>query len=69
MAVDGVPSSASRWISFKATISLVVLERPYAKRSEERIQEREQARYLVHRRICALTCAGFNERNHHRNQR
>ena len=28
IAVDGVPSSASRWISFNATISFVVLERP-----------------------------------------
>ncbi len=29
MAVDGVPSSASRWISFRATISFVVLDRPW----------------------------------------
>lgn len=28
IAVDGVPSSASRWISFRATISLVVLDLP-----------------------------------------
>ena len=28
MAVEGVPSSASKWISFSATISFVVLERP-----------------------------------------
>jgi hypothetical protein len=28
IAVEGVPSSASRWISFKATISFVVLDRP-----------------------------------------
>lgn len=27
--MDGVPSSASRWISFRATISLVVLDRPW----------------------------------------
>ena len=35
MAVDGVPSSASRWISFNATISFVVLERPLKKRKNQ----------------------------------
>ena len=29
MAVEGVPSSASRWISLRATISLVVRDLPW----------------------------------------
>jgi len=29
IAVLGVPSSGSRWISFKATISFVIRDRPY----------------------------------------
>lgn len=56
MAVDGVPSSASRCISFRATISFVVLERPFHGFSVcyHSIQDTET--YLVHSGVGSLTC-------------
>lgn len=38
IAVDGVPSSASRWISFSATILLVILERSWIRNQQSSSQ-------------------------------
>ena len=53
IAVLGVPSSASRWISFNATISEVVLDRPYSVSLNDRWLVVQHA-HLVDSRIRAL---------------
>ena len=55
MAVEGVPSSRSRWISLRATMSLLRRERPYMNEKllfsgEEDVRERKEGD-LEHGRI------------------